>query len=156
MRVRLGATAVREVYASHGVGASNIAQSLKVPILQVAYQLGLRYGEIVRLTWERVDLKRGLIGLTARDTKNKKPRTVPLTPELAEVLRDLYKVRYLGQDRVFLRNGQAISSVRKAFEKAKQRAVGRPRSRAAVGMEEDAEKLSVTGLVTASCCVGVW
>ncbi len=92
MRGRLGATAAREVYASHGGGASNIAQSLKVPILQVAYQLGLRYGEIVRLTWERVDLKRGLIGLTARDTKNKKPRTVPLTPELAEVFRDRHKV----------------------------------------------------------------
>ncbi len=74
------------------------------------------------MTWERVDLRRGLIGLTAGDTKNKKPRTVPLTPELAEVFRDLDKVRYLGQDRVFLRNGQAIRSVRKAFEKAKQRA----------------------------------
>jgi integrase len=48
--------------------------------------------------------------------------TVPLTPELAEVFRDLYKVRYLSQDRVFLRNGQAIRSMRKAFEKAKQRA----------------------------------
>ncbi len=92
------------------------------PILQVAYQLGLRYGEIVRLTWDRVDLKRGVIGLRARDTKNRKPRTVPLTPDLTEVFRDLYKVRYLGQDRVFLRNGQAISSVRTAFEKAKQRA----------------------------------
>jgi len=38
------------------------------------------------------------------------------------VFRDLYKVHYVGQDRVFLRNGQSIRSVRTAFEKAKQRA----------------------------------
>jgi len=92
------------------------------PILQVAYQLGLRYGEIVNLTWDRVDLKRGLITLTAHDTKTKKPRTVPLTPELTEVFRDLYKVRYLNQDRVFLRNGQSIRSIRTAFERATRRA----------------------------------
>ncbi len=92
------------------------------PILQVAYQLGLRYGEIVGLTWDRVCLKRGIITLTAHDTKSKKPRTVPLTPDLTEVLRDLYKVRYLNQDRLFLRNGQSIRSIRTAFERATRRA----------------------------------
>ena len=92
------------------------------PILKVAYHLGLRYGEIVRLTWDRVDLRRGIITLTANDTKARKPRKVPLTPELTEVFRDLYKVRYLGQDRVFLRNGESIESVRTAFENAKERA----------------------------------
>ncbi len=92
------------------------------PILQVAYHLGLRYGEIVRLTWDRVDSRQGIIRLTGRDTKNKKPRKVPLTPELTEVFRDLYKVHYVGQDRVFLRNGQSIRSVRTAFQKARQRA----------------------------------
>ena len=45
-----------------------------------------------------------------------------MTPELTEVFRDLYKVRYLNQDRVFLRNGQSIRSVRTAFAKAKRRA----------------------------------
>ncbi|MDA2911571.1 site-specific integrase [Nitrospiraceae bacterium AH_259_D15_M11_P09] len=92
------------------------------PILQVAYQLGLRYGEIVNLTWDRIDLKRGILSLTAHDTKTKKPRTVPLTPELTDVFRDLYKVRYLNQDRVFLRNGQSIRSIRTAFERATRRA----------------------------------
>ena len=92
------------------------------PVLQVAYQLGLRYGEIVNLTWERVDLKGGFITLRAQDTKNKTARKVPLTPELTAVFRDLYKVRYLGQDRVFLRNGESIQSIRTAFDKAKERA----------------------------------
>ncbi len=61
-------------------------------MLQVAYQLGSRYREIVNLTWDRVDLTRGLITLGARDTKNKKPRTVPLTLELTAVFCGLYKV----------------------------------------------------------------
>ena len=92
------------------------------PILKVAYHLGLRYGEIVKLTWDRVDLKRGIVTLMGKDTKARRPRKVPLTPELTEVFRDLYKVRYLGEDRVFLRNGRSIRSVRTAFEKARQRA----------------------------------
>ena len=36
-----------------------------------------------------------MITLTAIDTKTKR-RHVPLTPELTQVFRDLYKVRYLG------------------------------------------------------------
>ncbi len=71
-------------------------------VLQVAYQLGSRYREIVNLTWDRVDLTRGLITLRARDTKNKKPRTVPLTLELTAVFCGLYKVHYWGVDRFFL------------------------------------------------------
>lgn len=92
------------------------------PVLLVAYQLGFRFGEIVNLTWDRVDLKGGFITLRAQDTKNKKARKVPLTPELTALFRDLYKVRYLGQDRVFLRNGESIQSIRTAFDKAKGRA----------------------------------
>lgn len=92
------------------------------PVLQVAYCLGFRYGEIVNLTWDRVDLKGGFIALRVQDTKNKKPRKVPLTPALTALLRDLYKVRYLGQDRVFLRGGDSIQSIRTAFDKAKRRA----------------------------------
>jgi integrase len=92
------------------------------PILLMAYRLGLRFGEIVNLTWDRVDRERGLITLRAIDTKTKQPRRVPLTADLLATLRELYKVRYLGQDRVFLRTGQPITSVRTAFENAKERA----------------------------------
>jgi integrase len=69
------------------------------PILLMAYRLGLRFGEIVNLTWDRVDRERGLITLRAIDTKTKQPRRVPLTADLLATLRELYKVRYLGQDR---------------------------------------------------------
>jgi integrase len=49
------------------------------PVLLVAYHLGQRFSEILNLTWDRVDLKRGFIALRAVDTKTKKPRQIPLT-----------------------------------------------------------------------------
>ena len=54
--------------------------------------------------------------------KTKKPRQVPMTPELTQVFRDLYKVRYLGKEKAFLRDGQSIRSVRTANENARKRA----------------------------------
>jgi integrase len=50
------------------------------PILLVAYHLGQRLGEILNLTWDRVDLQQGFITLRAIDTKTKKPRQVAVTP----------------------------------------------------------------------------
>ena len=49
---------------------SEAADHLK-PILLVAYRLGMRYSEIVQLTWDRVDRERGLITLRSIDTKTK-------------------------------------------------------------------------------------
>lgn len=92
------------------------------PVLLTAYRLGLRFGEIVNLSWDRVDGERGLITLRALDTKTRKPRRVPMTADLLAAFRELYKVRYLGQARVFLRNGQPISDIRTAFANAKERA----------------------------------
>ena len=92
------------------------------PILLVAYRLGMRYSEIVNLTWDRVDRERGLITLRAIDTKTKQLRQVPMTADVLAVLKDLHKVRYLGQDRVFLRDGESVTSVKTAFENAKDRA----------------------------------
>ena len=60
-----------------------------------AYQTGMRLGEILGLTWYRVDFKAGLIHLRAADTKTNAARLVPLTAELTVILKDLYKIRYL-------------------------------------------------------------
>jgi integrase len=92
------------------------------PILLVAYRLGMRYSEVVGLTWDRVDLHRCLITLRAIDTKTKHPRQVPMTADVLAAIRELHKVRYIGQDQVFLRDGEPITSIKTAFQNALRRA----------------------------------
>lgn len=61
------------------------------PMIAVALYGGLRCGELAALTWEcvRFDLGRLEIKLSFNGpTKNGKPRTIPLHPELAPILRD--------------------------------------------------------------------
>ncbi len=88
------------------------------PILLIAYQLGMRLGEILSLTWDRVDLQRGFITLSERDTKNGEARLVPLTTSVRHALSDLFKVRSLLTNKVFLYNGRSVGSVKKAFKTA--------------------------------------
>ncbi len=88
----------------------------------MAYQTGMRLGEILHLTWDRVDMKANVIRLQAEDTKINERRLVPLTPELTTLLRDLYKVRYLKEHHVFLAKGQSVGSIKTAFNAACRRA----------------------------------
>lgn len=86
------------------------------PILLLAYHLGQRFSEIVQLTWDRVDLRRGFILLRAVDTKTKTRREVPLTPGVRLTLHELAKVRRLETSRVFLYRGKPIQRVSRAFK----------------------------------------
>ncbi len=86
-----------------------------------AYQTGMRLGEILHLTWDRIDFKSGFIQLRAEDTKTDEARIIPLTPELASLLKNLYKVRYLGEDHVFLLKGRLVRSIKPAFKAACRR-----------------------------------
>jgi integrase len=88
----------------------------------MAYQTGMRRGEILNLTWDRVDIKAGLIRLKAQDTKTDDARCVPLTADLTAQLKDLYKVRYLNEPHVFLVNGKSVHSTKTAFNAACRRA----------------------------------
>lgn len=88
----------------------------------VAYQTGMRSGEMLGLTWDRVDIKKGLIRLRAEDTKTDEAREIPLTAQLTDLLRDLYKLRYLHEDHVILVKGQSVNSVKTAFKAACRRA----------------------------------
>ena len=91
-------------------------------VLLLAYQLGQRMSEIVCLTWDRVDLKQGFIMLWAIDTKTKKSRQVPLTPDVRETLQQLAKVRSLATRPVFLYQGQPLGDFRTAFRTAMEEA----------------------------------
>ena len=86
------------------------------PILLLAYHLGQRFSEVMQLTWDRVDLKRGFILLRAVDTKTKQRRVVPMTPAVRSMLQQLAKVRRLDTARVFLYNGKPINRISRAFK----------------------------------------
>jgi integrase len=79
-------------------------------------------GEILNLTWERVDLQRGFIKLRSVDTKTKDPRLVPLTPDLIKTLRDLSQVRSLTTKHVFLYEGRPMARIKRAFHTAVRKA----------------------------------
>lgn len=51
-------------------------------IIICGYETGMRAGEIAGLTWDKVDLKNGLIRLSAEDTKTKQKRIIPISPTL--------------------------------------------------------------------------
>jgi integrase len=79
----------------------------------------MRKGEILNLTWDRVDLKAGLLRLRPEDTKTREGRTIPLTKELSEMLRNATIYLDLSGQRVpwvFTYAGKRILSVRRAFE----------------------------------------
>jgi len=94
------------------------------PINYVAYITSMREGEILGLTWEKIDLKGGFIRLQAEDTKTREGRAIPLTftTELLDLFRNLFKVRSLHSSRVFLRDGKPIQCIREAFESARRKA----------------------------------
>jgi integrase len=93
------------------------------PILHCAYHTGMRRGEILALTWDRVDLKAGFIRLKDSDTKTDAARSIPVGRELREVLRRL-PVALDAQGRrvpyVFTHNGQRIKSIKRVFERVRQ------------------------------------
>ena len=92
------------------------------PILIVAYQLGMRQREILDLTWDRVDLQRGVIKLRGSDTKTKEGRVIPLTPPVKNLLGELRRVRQLHCPFVFQYEGRSIQWVKRGFRNACRRA----------------------------------
>ncbi len=90
------------------------------PVLLTAYHLGQRAGELLNLTWDRVDLHRGMITLRAVDTKTKMPRQIPMTPEVRSALQGLVKVRSLAHRHVFSQEGRPLGyePLRLGFKKA--------------------------------------
>ena len=56
--------------------------------LYIAYYLGLRRGEILGLTWGRVSLEALEVHVLAPTSKSRKERVVPISPDMATVLRE--------------------------------------------------------------------
>ena len=89
------------------------------------YETAMRVNELLRLTWEHVDERAGFTRLKAEEPKEKKPRSIPISPALRAILNELKaeqrKVATIA-NRVFTRQGQPIKSILTAFEFAREKA----------------------------------
>jgi integrase len=88
------------------------------PVLAFGYTYGWRHAEIINLTWDKVDLRNGVVRLEPGTTKNKEGRTVYLDEEMLAMFRKLFSQRRLNINRVFLRDGEPIQRFDKAWKKA--------------------------------------
>jgi integrase len=84
-------------------------------IVTVAVHTGMRRGELLRLRREQVNFDLGIIDLT--DTKNRKPRHIPMSQTVKEVLQGIQgrEEHFFISDR---RLGQAIKDVYHSFTTA--------------------------------------
>ena len=85
-------------------------------ILATGFYTGMRKGEILSLTWAKVDLKNRAIRLEAQDTKDKEPRTIPIGNDLYLILKSM--PRAVHDDHVFLYEGKPLKDIRTSFYKA--------------------------------------
>jgi len=97
------------------------------PVVMMAYHTGMRKGEILGLSWDKVDLEDGFVKLNHDETKTKEPRLIPLNQELVEMLKRIWME--LGaiplkkeNTPVFTYQGRPIGLIRNGFEKACKRA----------------------------------
>ncbi len=85
-------------------------------ILSTAYYTGMRKGEILKLTWDKVDLKERFVCLDASDTKDREARKIPICEELCKVLKSI--PRDILDNHVFLYRGKPIADIRSGLRKA--------------------------------------
>jgi integrase len=74
-------------------------------IVLFAMTTGMRRGELFGLRWQDIELERRVAVL--HNTKNGDRRSVPIVPEVADLLREHGKVRKIGNDQVFVSDGPA-------------------------------------------------
>jgi integrase len=88
------------------------------PVATVAYHTGWRKQELLKLTWDRVDLRQGIMRLDPGETKNEEGRTLYMNEDLAETVKALHGKRRLGCPYVFHHNGKPIKKFEKAWHTA--------------------------------------
>jgi integrase len=80
----------------------------------MGYYTGMRKGEILNLTWDRVDLQNRMIRLQAEDTKDREKRNIPICNELYSLLVSMpNRLHDSGQgNHVFQFKGKPIRDIR--------------------------------------------
>ncbi|MDD4997339.1 MAG: site-specific integrase [Syntrophales bacterium] len=89
-------------------------------IVVFANLTAMRKGEILGLTWDKVDLEGGFVHLNPEDTKTNEGRSIPLDARLIEMLKAL--PRSDDVPNVFLWRGKPIKDIRKSFSTARKKA----------------------------------
>lgn len=84
------------------------------PVVLVAYYTGMRRAEILKLTWDKVDLNGGFIRLSADMTKTSCARVIPLHPKVLDILGQI--PRGLHENRVFLLSGKPFNEIKTGFK----------------------------------------
>lgn len=77
-------------------------------IALVAYYTGMRRGEILGLTWKKINLRKRIIYLGPDDVKERQWKRVPIHKDLLPILENIRTEQVVGLDRVFLHNGQPV------------------------------------------------
>src|SRR5262249_55801997 len=90
-------------------------------IVALALATGARKMELLSLTWQDVDLKRGV--MTLHETKNGEHRTLPLTGHALALMREHASIQCKETSLVFpSQNGKAARDIRTAWRHAVKRA----------------------------------
>jgi integrase len=92
------------------------------PIFFTAYLSGMREGEILNLTRDKVDLRKPkpVIRLEAKDTKDREARTIPISDSLYAILSQIPTA--IHDDHVFLYKGKPVRDIRTALRTACKKA----------------------------------
>lgn len=88
-------------------------------VIMMGYYTGMRKGEILGLTWDKVDLKNRMIRLEAEDTKDHEKRDISICDELFSMLVSLPN-RIQGTDNdnhVIQFKGKPVSDIRTGLKK---------------------------------------
>ncbi len=90
-------------------------------IVLISLTTGARQGETLKLEWQDIDFKNNLASL--KETKNGRPRSIYLAPEVIEELQQLYKSRNPNKSLVFAsRTAFGKIDIKKAWQEALKRA----------------------------------
>jgi integrase len=92
----------------------------QVPIVATAYWTGMRKGEILSLTWNKVFMKDREIRLEIEDTKDDERGVIPIPDPLFDILSNI--PRALHNPHVFLFKGIQLVSINEGFKAGMRRA----------------------------------
>lgn len=95
------------------------------PLAVVAYNTGIRKGELLRVQWDQVDFDGRIVRLYRGATKTGDPRAVPMIGDMEEVLLKAKKERdelWPSSRWVFSRCGERLTDFRAAWQSACARA----------------------------------